>query len=208
MARTQRRPPVGPLGQPCPPGGDKGSHSPAPPRPGPPRADQTQHHPAPRDQRAPAPHTSNQHELRDPPGPPRPSGAAPHRGPHSRTSSACLQGAPPPQAWLPGQRVGEARSLLGPTLSPVSRHQPGALGFWKRPPRDQTPLASSIHTRQGRVPHLPAGAPISAQGEGTPKTPPPRPGREMENEQQRGQEEPAGEHAPDRSRTDPRSRPE
>ena len=110
-----------------------------------------------------------------PQAPPPTVRSRPPRGPHSRTSSACLQGAPPPQAWLPRQRVGEAQSLLGPTLPPVSRHQLGTLGFWKRPPSDQTPLASSIHTRQGRVPHLPAGAPVSAQGEGTPRTPPTSP---------------------------------
>nr|XP_042091879.1 basic salivary proline-rich protein 2-like [Ovis aries] len=152
-----------------------------------PPAEQTQTPPSPGTSWAPALHTSSQRELRDPPGLP----------PDCRELH--------PHQWSP--TPGPAPESPGPTPPPVSRHQPGALGFWKQPPRDQTLLASSVHTGQGRATHPPARAPVIARGEGTPRTLPPHPGQETEprdgKQMESGQEEPAEEHAPDEEQDRP-----
>lgn len=120
------------------------------------------------------------------PGPagPQPYTPAANASPGSPRPPTLLSGATPTSGPPLQDQLKESP---GPTPPPVSRHQPGALGFWKRPPRDQTlPPASSVHTGQGPG-HPPARqSPRHRSGEGTPRTLPPHPGqkrnREMENE--------------------------
>ena len=179
-ARTQHRPPVGPLGQFHPPEGDRGSHSPLPP--------DLAHPEQSRPRRPPAPG----------PAGPQPCTRAANASFGVRQASHLTVGSRTPHQWSP--TPGPAPESPGPTPPPVSRHQPGALGLWKQPLSDQTLLTSSIHTGRGRATHLPARAPVITRGEGTPRTLPPHPGRETEprdgKQMEPGQEEPAEEHAP------------